>query len=106
MASTQEVMMSLGQPELRGDCLQFKFVPKRMQKLKNSSILNTCLLSITKMLLNGKQYPAGTFPSVYLVAFTVHTKQTYAFGYEIYVLIFNHHFIIIIFLICNGAQNV
>lgn len=36
MASTQEVMMSLGQPELRGDCLQFKFVPKRMQKLKNS----------------------------------------------------------------------
>lgn len=51
MASTQEVKMSLGQPELRRDCLQFKVVPKKMQKLKNSSILNNCLLSITKMLV-------------------------------------------------------
>ncbi len=37
----------------------------------------------------------GTFPSVHLMAFTVHAKQTYAFRFEIFVLIFNHcnHFL-------------
>lgn len=37
----------------------------------------------------------GTF---HLLAFTVHTEQSYAFRFEIYVLDFNHHFIVIIFL--------
>ena len=37
----------------------------------------------------------GTF---HLMAFTAHTEQTYAFRFEIYVLDFNHHFIVIIFL--------
>lgn len=29
----------------------------------------------------------GTFPSVHLMAFTVHTKQAYSFKFEVYVLV-------------------